>query len=244
MSLLEVRKLSKRFGGIQALTEVSLEVVQGKIVGVAGPNGAGKTTLFNCISGYSPFVDGTVHFDDHDIGNQRPHKICRLGLARTFQIVRPFRDMTVLENAMVGAYAGARGQDAQRAALGALAALGMLDMADLDAGSLGTADQRRLEIARAVATGPKLLLLDETMAGLTGSEAQDMCNRIRALRDGGLSILMIEHSVPIMRSLCDEIAVLNFGTILGQGPPEEILQTKIVQEAYLGITADADTDSL
>src|ERR1700712_942162 len=116
MPLLEVRKLSKSFGGIQALSEVSLEVVQGKIVGVAGPNGAGKTTLFNCISGYSPFVVGSVRFDGQEIGRLRPHKICRLGLARTFQIVRPSRDMTVLENAMGGAYAGARGRGAQAAA--------------------------------------------------------------------------------------------------------------------------------
>jgi branched-chain amino acid transport system ATP-binding protein len=238
-SVLSVNGLSKRFGGLTALTDVSFDVQEGQIAGIVGPNGAGKTTLFNCLTGYSAPTAGQVLFEGQAIQGRRPHQICRLGVARTFQQVKPFRDLSVLENVIVGAFVRHNGPAARERALMALKTVGLVDAADYDAGRLGLAGLRKLEIARALATGPKLLLLDETLAGLTGAETQEMCSRIEGLRSLGITVLIIEHSLPVMKSLCSAIVVLNFGQVIARGAPEDVLAQPAVREAYVGGSADA-----
>lgn len=241
-AFLDIEGVTKSFGGLTALRDVAFEVPQGAIMGIIGPNGAGKTTLFNCISGLMKPDAGRVRFGGRDIQGLRPHRICRLGLARTFQIVRPFRGMSVLENVKVAAFARHdRGPVAEAHARAVLADLGMAGMADADAGILGVADLRRLEIARALATEPQVLLLDEMLAGLTATEAAALCDQVRALRDRGLTILLVEHSVPVVQALCDRAVVLNFGEVLTAGPTAEVLADARVQEAYLGSAAPCPT---
>ncbi len=241
-ALLDIDGVGKSFGGLTALRDVRFQVPQGAIMGIIGPNGAGKTTLFNCISGLMKPDTGCVRFGGREIQGLRPHRICRLGLARTFQIVRPFRGMSVLENVKVAAFARHdRGPAAEAHARAVLADLGMAHMADTDAGILGVADLRRLEIARALATDPQVLLLDEMLAGLTATEAAALCDQIRALRDRGLTILLVEHSVPVVQALCDRAVVLNFGEVLTQGRTAEVLADERVQEAYLGSAAPCPT---
>ncbi|MGO4171010.1 ABC transporter ATP-binding protein [Bosea sp. TAF32] len=233
--LLAVTGLGKSFGGLKAVSDVSFAVMPGEIFGIIGPNGAGKTTLFNCLSGLLPLSAGTVHLDGRRIDGLRSHEICRLGLARTFQIVRPFHGMTVLENVKVAAFARHQASAAaeQHARL-ALARVGMTHLADLDAERLSVAEMRRLEIARAVATEPRLLLLDEMLAGLTATEAAALCEQIRRINAEGITIMMVEHSVPIISELCGNAIVLNFGEMLASGATRAVLADVQVQEAYLG----------
>ncbi|MBN9526940.1 MAG: ABC transporter ATP-binding protein [Alphaproteobacteria bacterium] len=241
-ALLDVDGIGKSFGGLTALRDVAFQVPQGAIMGIIGPNGAGKTTLFNCISGLMKPDAGRVRFGGREIQGLRPHRICRLGLARTFQIVRPFRGMSVLENVKVAAFARHdRGPAAEAHARAVLADLGMAHMAATDAGILGVAELRRLEIARALATDPQVLLLDEMLAGLTATEAAALCDQIRALRDRGLTILLVEHSVPVVSALCDRAVVLNFGEVLTEGPTAAVLADGRVQDAYLGSAAPCPT---
>ena len=234
-TILTGEKLTRRFGGLKAIDDVSIEVQAGEIVGIIGPNGAGKTTLFNLLSGFMKPTQGIVTFDGSDVTGQRPHRLNRLGLARTFQLVKPFARMTVLENTMVGAYrlAGSR-SDAADQARGILALLGMEDLAGRPARELTMPGLKRLEVARALATKPKLLLLDEVMSGLTPSESKAMLPVIRRIRDNGVTVLMIEHVMHAIMALSDRIVVLHHGSKLAEGTPAEITADATVINAYLG----------
>ena len=236
--LLRVSGLGKAFGGLKAVSDVSFSVEAGEIFGIIGPNGAGKTTLFNCLSGLLAPSAGTVTLSGRRIDGMRPHDICRLGLARTFQIVRPFHGMSVLENVKVAAYGRhPASADAERHALIALQRIGMAHLAPVDAERLSVAEMRRLEIARALATEPRLLLLDEMLAGLTATEAAALCDQIRDVNASGVTIVMVEHSVPIISDLCGNAIVLNFGEMLASGTVQAVLADRDVQEAYLGSVA-------
>ena len=236
--LLEVSELGKAFGGLKAVSDVSFSVMAGEIFGIIGPNGAGKTTLFNCLSGLLAPTTGSITFAGRRIERMRPHDICRLGLARTFQIVRPFHGMSVLENVKVAAYGRhPASADAERHAHEALRRIGMAHLALLDAERLSVAEMRRLEIARALATEPRLLLLDEMLAGLTATEAAELCTQIRQVNASGVTIVMVEHSVPIISELCGNAIVLNFGEMLASGTTQGVLADPQVQEAYLGSVA-------
>lgn len=236
-ALLTVNGLSKSFGGLHALKGVSFSVQPGEVFAVIGPNGAGKTTLFNCLSGALRADAGEVHFKGQRIDGAASHDICRYGLVRTFQIVKPFRGMTVAENVKVAAFSRhSSAKQAEQAAEVVLRDMGMDGLADVDADTLNVADLRRLEIARALATEPQLLLLDEMLAGLTGPESQAMCAQIKRLSARGLAVIVVEHSVPVVLSLCENAVVLNFGEMLTRGRTEDVIRDPRVQEAYLGGT--------
>jgi branched-chain amino acid transport system ATP-binding protein len=234
-ALLELRNVSKSFGGLQALSDVSFTVEAGEIFAIIGPNGAGKTTLFNCVAGAMAPTSGQIRLEGHRIDGRRPHEVCRRGLARTFQIVKPFRGMTVLENVKVAAFSHHRSATAAEAAANAvLERIGMHDVADVDAEELNVAQLRRLEIARALATRPKLLLLDEMLAGLTATEAAAMCDRIRQLPGEGIAVIVVEHSIPIVSTLCPRAVVITFGRVLTLGLTRDVIADPRTQEAYLG----------
>ena len=235
MALLEVTDVRKRFGGLQAVSGVSLEVGPGEIVGLIGPNGAGKTTLFHLISGFLAPDEGDVRFDGASTRGLRPHDVCRRGLARTFQIVKPFQGLTVLENVRVGALARTRPfGDATRKAREVLALVGLADRADRPARGLTLADRKRLELARALATEPRLLLLDEVMAGLTPTETEWIIELCRAINARGIAILLIEHVMRAVMALSARIVVLNQGQVIASGAPGVIARDARVVEAYLG----------
>jgi branched-chain amino acid transport system ATP-binding protein len=235
MRILELTKVRKSFGGIKAVEDFSLSVEEGEILGLIGPNGAGKSTLFNCIAGVFPPTSGEIVFRGEKINNQRPWDLCRKGLARTFQIVKPFATRTVLYNVMVGAFATTdKRAEAERRALEVLRHLHMEDRKDMRAGNLTIADRKRLEIAKALATRPKLLLLDEVMAGLRPTEVDEMVAIIKRLREGGMTIFVIEHIMRAIMALSDRIAVLHFGTKIAEGPPHEMAHDERVVKAYLG----------
>jgi branched-chain amino acid transport system ATP-binding protein len=235
MKILELTQVRKTFGGIKAVEDFSLSVEEGEILGLIGPNGAGKSTLFNCIAGVFPPTSGEIVFRGEKINNQRPWDLCRKGLARTFQIVKPFATRSVLYNVMVGAFATTdKRAEAERRALEVLRHLHMEDRKDMRAGNLTIADRKRLEIAKALATRPKLLLLDEVMAGLRPTEVDEMVAIIKRLREGGMTIFVIEHIMRAIMALSDRIAVLHFGTKIAEGPPHEMAHDERVVKAYLG----------
>jgi branched-chain amino acid transport system ATP-binding protein len=235
MKILELIKVRKFFGGVKAVESFSLDVGEGEIVGLIGPNGAGKSTLFNCVAGVFPPTAGEILFQGMKINNQKPWDLCRKGLARTFQIVKPFASRTVLYNVMVGAFATTdKCAEAEQRALEVLHDLHMEGKKDLRAGNLTIADRKRLEIAKALATGPKLLLLDEVMAGLRPTEVDEMVSIIKQLREGGITIFVIEHIMRAIMALSDRIAVLHFGTKIAEGSPHEIAHDERVIKAYLG----------
>ena len=235
--ILQVQEVTKRFGGLQALTAVTFDLAQGEILGLIGPNGAGKTTLFNVINGvYTPNT-GRVIFRGEDISGQPSYEVARRGLARTHQVVRPLQELTVRENVMVGACFGREGHPlakAARKADEALAQVGLGERADQSAGSLNVAQKKRLELARALAARPCLLLLDEVLAGLNPSEIAGMMKTIRAIRDQGFTILMIEHVMQAVMSISDRIIVLDYGQLIAAGSPQEVASNPQVIEAYLG----------
>jgi len=233
--MLELRGLTKRFGGLLAVNEASLTVPEGRIVALIGPNGAGKTTLFAMISGFVTPDSGSVQFSGADITGLAPHAICRRGLVRTFQIVQPFGALTVRENIAVGAHLHEAARTTALARAAEIAALvHMEQQLDAPAASLTVAGRKRLELARALATRPKLLLLDEVMAGLNPTEIDEIVEAIRRIRDSGVTVLMIEHVMRAVVSLAEHAYVLNQGRIIAEGTPAAIASMPHVVEAYLG----------
>ncbi len=235
MALLEVSNLTKRFGGLVANDRITLEINEGEIVGLIGPNGAGKTTLFNCIAGYYRPDEGSVRFMGRDITGLPPEKVCKEGIARTFQLVKIFKDMTVLENVMVGALCRARDvAEAREEAMRVLEFVGEADKKDVPAGSLTIAHKKRIELARALATKPKLLMLDEAMAGLNPAEISEAVDLVRRIRDRGITVFLVEHVMSAIMPISDRIIVLDYGRKIAEGLPEEIATNEEVIKAYLG----------
>jgi len=237
-SLLEVRDLSKNFSGLRAVSDVSFMVPEGAMFAVIGPNGAGKTTLFNMIAGHIVADSGSVTFADERIERRPPHEICRLGIGRTFQLVRPFPGLSVEDNVMVGALL--RHPDvrsARQRAREALAALDLYDKRAQLASALTLPDRKRLEVARALATEPRLMLLDEVMAGLRPTETDRMVEILRRLNSGGLTILLIEHVMRAVMSLASRILVLHHGAAIAEGAPQDVVRDPAVVQSYLGSEA-------
>jgi branched-chain amino acid transport system ATP-binding protein len=251
--LLEVRKLSKHFGGLAAVDDVDFRADEGEVVSVIGPNGAGKTTLFNIVTGFYTHEEGEVRFDGHNIAGLKPNQITRLGIARTFQTVRLFPAMTVLENAMVGQHSRSRAglfgavlrlrgtvaeekqiEERAREALGFFGDK-LLSRADDLASGLAYADRRRLEVARAMATQPKLLLLDEPTAGMNAREKDEIIDLVSRLRDErAYTVVLIEHDMPVVRGVSDRVVALDFGRRIAEGTYDEVSRDERVIEAYLG----------
>lgn len=239
--LLEVSHLSKHFGGLQVLQDISFAVNEGEILGLIGPNGAGKSTLFNVITGvYRPDA-GTIRFQEKSLVGLKPHRVCRRGVARTFQLVRIWPTMTVLENVLVGAVYGKKGgrKQALNEALECLGLLNLLEVRDTISAQLTYSDRKLVEIARAIAARPGLALLDEPLAGLNPTETERIMGVIRDIRKTrGVSIIWIEHKIDAVFNLCDRIVVLDYGEKIAEGRPREIATNEKVVEAYLGAPVD------
>jgi branched-chain amino acid transport system ATP-binding protein len=248
--ILEVKKLNKYFGGLAAISELDLNVVDTEILGLIGPNGAGKTTLFNVISGFFPLTNGKVTFDGQDITWLRAHEIARLGISRTFQATNLFMRLSVLDNVFTGYHLSYKTNRLKRIlrtptavkeekllrqkALEILEFMGLIPLKDEIAANLPHGHQRILGVCMALATHPKLLLLDEPVTGMNATETQNMINLIRQIRERGITIVLVEHDMKAVMNLCDRIVVLNYGQKIAEGLPEEIRENKEVIEAYLG----------
>jgi len=234
-TVLAIDGVSKRFGGLTAVNQVSFNVARHEVVAVIGPNGAGKTTLFNLLTGQARPSAGDVSFRGRNITLLAPHQRARLGMSRTFQITRPLTSMTALENVMIGAFLHQwRLHVAERLALDILDQVGLADRAGRRAGELSLGEQRRLEVARALALRPEIILLDEVMAGLNQSEVAVTIDMFRRLHQGGMTLLVIEHNLKVVRALSERVVVLDHGVMIAEGKPEDILSAPAVVEAYLG----------
>ncbi len=235
MNFLEVRKVSLFFGGLAAIKDVSFHVNQGEIFGLIGPNGAGKTTLFNVVNGFYKPSRGDVFFKGGKISGLKPHQICQRGLARTFQIVRPLRRMSVMDNVIASAFLRARSRkEAEEMARSVLEFTGLYDDRATVSKGLPLGKRKRLEIARALATQPDLLLLDESFAGLNPAELDVSIEIIRDIKERGITVMIIEHHMKVIMSLSDHIVVLNYGEKIADGTPQDIRRSELVVEAYLG----------
>jgi len=235
MSLLQILDVSRRFGGLAALSDVTYSVQKGEILGLIGPNGAGKTTLFNVVNGFYSPSKGEVFFKGEKISHLQPFEICRLGIARTFQVVKPLQRMTTLDNVIASAFLRSKDkEEAKEAALETLRFTGLYEDRNLISKGLPLGKRKKLEIARALATKPEMLLLDESFAGLNPSEQNELIQIIREIKTRGITIMMIEHHMKVIMSLSDRIVVLNYGQKIAEGTPQEIGKNSLVIEAYLG----------
>ena len=235
MAILEAKNVSMYFGELAALRDINLSVKQGEILGLIGPNGAGKTTFFNCITGFLICTKGDIYFKDEEITRLRPHKVCHIGICRTFQIVQSFHEMTVLENVMMGAFC--RHPNAKKSMDLASEILEFTDLADKSsqiAGSLTLADQKRIELARTIATEPEIILLDEVMAGLNPTETEEAIELIKKIHKKGLTIIVVEHVMEVIMNISQRIAVFDSGDLVVEGPPEKVVRDERVIRAYLG----------
>jgi branched-chain amino acid transport system ATP-binding protein len=238
--LLEVRKVSRFFGGVKANLDVSFQVEAGMVLGLIGPNGAGKTTLFNCITGFYPPSRGEVHFAGQRIDGKSPDQVCKLGMARTWQKVRPLAKLSVLDNVVVGALLHTLSvQKAREAAREHLSAVGLQARADVLAGGLPIGERKKLEVARVLATRPRLILLDEVMGGLNARESEDLIGLILEIKKRGLTQIVIEHDMKAIVRISDRIVVLNSGEKLAEGTPKEVTSNPAVISAYLGASEGA-----
>ena len=235
MSFFEIKNLVKHFGGLAAVNNVSFEVQQGEIFGLIGPNGSGKTTIFNMISNYHHPTSGSVYFKDKDITGLKTFKICKLGVARTFQVVKPLGRMTVEDNVIAAAFSREKiKKNARALAKETLEFCGLSHRKDVLAKSLSIGERKRLEITRAMATRPQLILLDETAAGLNPSEVKAAIELIKRIRDKGVAIIIVEHIMKVIMTISDRIHAINFGQTIAQGTPQEVANNSKVIEAYLG----------
>ncbi len=235
MALLEIKNLVKTFGGLKAVNNVSFNVEKGEIFGLIGPNGSGKTTTFNCINQYFPITSGDIVFKGKSLKGLKTHQICHLGIGRTFQIVKPLARMSVLENVTASAFCRVNTiKEAKEQALEILDFANLINDKEKQAKSLPIGGRKRLEIARALATKPELLLLDETAAGLNPGELDEAIDLIKRIRQSGITILIIEHIMKLIMTISDRIHCINFGKTIAQGKPEEVARNREVIEAYLG----------
>jgi branched-chain amino acid transport system ATP-binding protein len=235
LALLEVQDVTKKFGELVANDRVSFTVEAGDIVGLIGPNGAGKTTIFNCVSGLYPVTSGKIFFDGREITGLPSYRIARMGAVRTFQVVRPLKEMTVFDNVLVGAFLhDANTARARETAEHSIRICGLAEFADKASGDLPIGVKKRLELARALATKPRLLMLDEVMAGLTSTEVNTALDLIRNIRKEGITLLIVEHIMEAIMPIADKVVVLDGGVKLAEGPPSEIIHDERVITAYLG----------
>ncbi len=235
MNLLEIKKVSRFFGGLAAIKDVSFEVREGEILGLIGPNGAGKTTMFNVVNGFYSPSRGDVFFKARRISGLKPHQICGLGIARTFQVVKPLQRMSVLDNVIASSFLRAKDKNqAVEIARESLQFSGLYEDREIISRGLPLGKRKRLEIARALATQPEVLLLDESFAGLNATELDESIGIIRKIKDRGITIMIIEHHMKVIMAISDRIVVLNYGEKIAEGTPQEIRSNPVVVEAYLG----------
>ena len=235
MSFLEIRTVSKHFGGLAALTDVSYSVNKGEILGLIGPNGAGKTTLFNVVNGFYAPTKGEVLFKGEKISHLQPYQICKRGIGRTFQVVRPLQRMTVLDNVMASAFLRAKNKkEAEGMALENLRFTGLYEDRNLISKGLPLGKRKKLEITRALAIQPEMLLLDESFGGLNPAEQNELIDMVRKIKANGITIMVIEHHMKVIMALSDRVVVLNYGQKIAEGTPKEMGSNPLVIEAYLG----------